>query len=602
MPDSHTARHLLRPAQSSVFQGMAIAVCVLLSLAMIANTQLGGEAMWFWYTTLFHQGHRLYSDMHTPLQPLFVLETDAWMRMFGVKSVVMEIPSLLHATALAGGMYLLLRESRWPDWQKALVLAGAFVTTVVGNSYRFDDYHVVAENLILYSLLLLLLLARAGTEPLAVWLTVGLGLLTGMTVTTRLTDGAALLVSVGLSLLIVARRWKLLLAGLYVVVAAVTVVVIVRLTGDTLAAWVSSTIIKAAGSKGGTGSIFAAPFLFFRNALTLARTAGKGIAAWFVAAVAVSAILWRLQKMRAGALVAVQLGLAALTWLLVSAGSKRQLLTGTFPAEMTLLLTLVTYGLAPVVAVRYLVSKRRGEGGTWDAREILVALPLAEWASYSAGAAGEPHTGYYEPVALLLLLVPVVQPFRRLGAWANASFVTLLALLAFTGITSKVLLPYSWQNYDSSAMFRHRQWFRHPVYGPLYIDDDLLRFSTGVCGDMRGAQAPLELLSLPYPYPNYFCAAPPWHEYVQTFFDTSTRATINHLMSELRTAPPQWIVYQRQIGILSGAERLYNHGQPLAQRDLDSLILEKIASGQWTLVDKREYLVGDGWYVIRTRP
>jgi hypothetical protein len=77
------------------------------------------------------------------------------------------------------------------------------------------------------------------------------------------------------------------------------------------------------------------------------------------------------------------------------------------------------------------------------------------------------------------------------------------------------------------------------------------------------------------------------------------------MMNELNTAPPQWIVYQRQLFIMRGAERLYNHGQRLAQRDLDDMIMQKIATGQWTLVDKKDYLQdpeGGGWYIIRTYP
>jgi hypothetical protein len=64
---------------------------------------------------------------------------------------------------------------------------------------------------------------------------------------------------------------------------------------------------------------------------------------------------------------------------------------------------------------------------------------------------------------------------------------------------------------------------------------------------------------------------------------------------------------------MNGQERLYNHGQRLAQRDMDDMIMRKIATGQWQLVDKSNYLVaamvdeknyqeGDGWLIIRTRP
>ena len=59
-------------------------------------------------------------------------------------------------------------------------------------------------------------------------------------------------------------------------------------------------------------------------------------------------------------------------------------------------------------------------------------------------------------------------------------------------------------------------------------------------------------------------------------------------------------MYQRQLDILRGQEWLYNHNQPLAQRDLDEMILRKLTTGEWVLVEKRNYLVGDGWFIINT--
>jgi hypothetical protein len=89
---------------------------------------------------------------------------------------------------------------------------------------------------------------------------------------------------------------------------------------------------------------------------------------------------------------------------------------------------------------------------------------------------------------------------------------------------------------------------------------------------------------------------------VQTFFDISARPTIEKLIGELETNPPQWIVYQRQLGNLTYQERVFGHGQPLPQRNLDSLIMQRIATGQWQLVDWKPSQVGEGWYIIRTRP
>jgi hypothetical protein len=69
-----------------------------------------------------------------------------------------------------------------------------------------------------------------------------------------------------------------------------------------------------------------------------------------------------------------------------------------------------------------------------------------------------------------------------------------------------------------------------------------------------------------------------------------------------RTNPPQWVAYQRQLGSLAVHEQAYNHGQPLPQRDLDDLIMQRIATGQWQLVDWKPSQAGEGWYIIRTRP
>jgi hypothetical protein len=207
----------------------------------------------------------------------------------------------------------------------------------------------------------------------------------------------------------------------------------------------------------------------------------------------------------------------------------------------------------------------------------------------------------------------VIQPFRRQAGWANASLVTIMALLGATAVTGKIHNPYSWLTFHSNPMFENRRWYRHPIYGSMYIDSDLLHFVEPVCREIEQEKSRPELLSMPYSYLNYFCDTPPWHGYVQTFFDTSTRSTITHLMSELETAPPQWIVYQRQMKIMSGQEEVLHHGQSLAQRDMDDMIMRKIATGQWQLVDKSNYLVaamvdeknykeGDGWLIIRTRP
>jgi hypothetical protein len=598
-------------SRGGIYQILAVLFCVGFGAAMVVNTQLSGEGVWFWYTNAFRNGAKLYSDLHLAMQPLYILESLAWMKLFGIRCIVTEIPSLLHVLIYAVGIFLVLRESDWPDWQKAIVLASAFVLSVAGHNYRLDDYHVVAECLILYSLVMLLMLARTDGGPRQLALSAVLGLLSGLTITSRVTDGVALLVASGMCMVLLARRRKLILVGLFAVVAALTVILIVKLTGDTFSDYVSSTVIKAAGSKGGTGSIFAAPFLLLRNALQLLRTGRKWLFLFMVALVALGALVQRRWKLRIGQIFLLQLAIAVAVFGLSSHSLHEELLTGLLIAEVVLCSVVLTCLLNVIVATRLAQSfvERRWDG--WDARETLVLLPLCIWASNSAGAAGEPLTQYYAPVAMLMLLGPVLQPFRRQASWVNASFLVIMTLVGLSAVTSKVLNPYSWNDVRTYPMFVNRVWFDHPVYGPMYIDRDDLKFNQSICNAVGAAGSGQELLSLPYPYPNYFCAIPPWHGYIQTYFDTSKRATIEQLMNELKTAPPRWIVYQRQLHIMSGAERLYNHGQPLAQRDLDKMLMENIGNGRWQLIGKRdypqvldkdEYVPGDGWYVVRTWP
>jgi hypothetical protein len=136
----------------------------------------------------------------------------------------------------------------------------------------------------------------------------------------------------------------------------------------------------------------------------------------------------------------------------------------------------------------------------------------------------------------------------------------------------------------------------------MYIKTDQLEFATSICNEIGQGGAKPELLSLPLSYLNYFCDTPPWHGYVQTFYDTSARSAVEQMVDELRTNPPQWIVYHRQLVNLAVHEQAYNHGQPLAQHDLDDLIMQRMAAGQWQLVDWKPSQVGEGWYIIRTRP
>jgi hypothetical protein len=611
MRGNRIIRYLRSALDGTVYQSLAILFCVLFGVAMIVNTQLGGEAEWFWYANLLHGGARLYADLHLPLQPLFVLETDAWIQLFGIRCFATEVPSVIHVLAFCLGIFLILRESDWPDLRKAIVLASAFLICIECSAYRFDDYHITADTFIFYSLALLLMIARTDAARRQFGLAVGLGILSGLTITTRLNDGTALLVAAGVCLLVLARRRKFALVSLFLVAGALTVVLVVKLTGDSFSDYVSNSVIKAASAKGGTGSIVTAPFRLFRNALEMFH-GRRWIFLWVVAMVATAALIQRYWKNGTKYIIVVQLGMAGAAFALSSHYRREQLISGAFISFLAVFLIVVNYLLLPLVAARFLMSGTGDRRPDWDSREILILLPLAELASASASTAATTDGFLFSQVAMLLLLVPVIQPFRKEAAWVNASVVTVMALMGLSAMTGKIQNPYSWMNYRSNPMFVNRRWYQHPVYGPMYIDRDLVQFVEPICREIGQGNSKPELLSMPFSYPNYFCNTPPWHGYVQTFFDTSTRSTIIHLMGELENAPPQWIVYQRQLKVMSGQEEVLHHGQSLAHRDLDTMIMQQIITGRWQVVDRsnynylladgKDYQEGDGWLIIRTRP
>jgi hypothetical protein len=422
-----------------------------------------------------------------------------------------------------------------------------------------------------------------------------------LTATSRLNDGTALLAATSISLLVLARKRKLLVTGLFVAVSLLILLAVVVCTGDSFYAYVTNTLTRAVGSKGGAGNMLMAPFHLFINAERM-RHGIKWLVGAVVVLAAVGGLIQRFLKNSVFATLVSQVVIAPAAFAFALHREQQNLPENAFMDLAICAIVVTTYVLSAVVLVRLVVWVFSSGRPAWDACQILILFPMAQMASVSASSVGEPRSGYYAPMALFLLLVPVLQPHRKQVAWANATLLTVLIWASVVGVVFKERVPYFWDNIRGRPLFVDRQWYRHPVYGPMYIQTDLLRFSTSLCADMGGMESHPELLSLPFPYPNYFCDSPPWHGYVQTFIDITARSTMHKLMAELQAAPPQWIVYQRQMGSLFVLERSFNHGRPSPQRDLDALIMQRIRTGQWKVIDFKPSQYGDGWYVIRTRP
>lgn len=585
-------------------QRLAAASCFLFGLVVIANTHSAADGEWYWYAWLLQQGKRLYADMHLPLQPLFVLETEFFLALFGKGWLVSRIAAVLHLLAFCFGILLLARHSAWKDHQKAIVIACVFFVSIHFEAYRFDDYHVLADCFVLYSLLLLVLMLEKGSGiQRNVYLAAGLGILSGLSLITRLNDGAALIAGVAVVILCVVPGRKQASIAAYSVAAALTVVVFVLLSGDSLHDYALNSIFKAAGAKGGAANVLTFPFLLPANAARFLIAEWWPLRLFFdVLVVALSSVFLLRPFSRANlSCSAAKATLGILTLGIALWLEFPRIVRGDLIVALSAIWVLVAYGLGLAAVVRLFRSGfMHGQADGWDPREILLLVPLGMLASGSMSTGGH-HFGLYAPVGTLILLLPIASPISLHQEWRRSAFLAVAALMALSGLSYRSLNPHSWLSYRCPPVFLDRQVFNHPNYGPMIIDNQLLHFIEPVCERIKRGPRQPELLSLPFPYANYFCAIPPWHGYVQTFFDTSTEDTISSLMEELQTAPPMWVLYQRQVDNLSLHEKVFKGGRRLPHRDLDELIMRKIDQGAWLVADRSQYLEGNDWILLRTR-
>ena len=603
-PQSITKSRKLGPAKMS-WQSLAFVCCVLFSLCLTFQVMGAGDGVWFWYSSMFLEGKRLYADLHLVQQPLIVLETAVVMKLFGKGWLVFRIPAVFHVLAFCTALLILAGKSALSDGRKALLFACAFSVSISFNGDRFDDYHIFCDCFVLYAIITFLSLQTATRTRSRVALLAATGVLCGLALTTRLNDGAALLVGVFLAILFSVPNRKVISLLTIALATIATVLLVVLLTGDSLHDYLRYAVFKAASSKGGVSHVLTDPlrvpglalgWLIFRANLPVFAEAVGASLAW--------AFLLRPKAERSN-WYRIVLGLAIVLTVLF--------LPQTVPLFVgTSLLT----GLAAVVAIFIFPaglwilarSLRRslgfGQEPSFSDREIILLIPIGQFASGSMSTGGF-FISIWEPLAVILVLLPLCAHIRVQKQWIRDFAFALVALLMLTTTTRRIIDPYSWHSYQEHPLFTGRTLFQHPVYGPMIIDRDLLQFIQPVCKDVTQDDSRPELLSLPFPFSNYFCAIPPWDGYVQTFYDTSSRQTIEELISQLKAAPPKWIFYQKQVHSLRWHEILYNNGEPLAQRDLGQFIEQKIARNQWHVVYTSDY--GNHpdwdthWMLIRTQ-
>ncbi len=595
----------LTPAhRGRLYTTCAACFCLLFGLAYIANIHPIGDGLWYWYATLVRGGAKLYTDLHFNLQPFYVLATAAGQVVFGSGWIASKVVPALQLLLYVLMLFFVVRRIPWRDWERAVLLLAVFGIMIATPFFRFDDYHITTNLFEMASIVLLLRLQeRRSSVAVCMVTAVLLGLLGGLSTANRLNDGAALIVANALALVFsVSHRRRLALPALALSLASAAAGLFgtVRLTGDGVHAWARESIFRAAQIKGGTHHIALIPLRLPFKVLHLAHF-WPNDAAGIYCAIVVIGVLLPLPAMVAS----TDARRRRATWLIVAF-----VLLATYPVIVwyCLLGGFITpicdiaivplYGLNIWILCRMILVARGAGPLPWDRRETLLLIPFLQLLA-AAATAGISMPMATPPLATSLLLLPLALPVRIPQGWPRQALVTALCFFAVVAYPPKWVHPYFWHKYDAGPMFEGRVIYRHPTLGPMLIERDQLNVIKPMCDKIQQSTPGGDLLSLPYPYPNYFCGLPPWHGYVQTWFDTSTRQTIQHLDAELETAPPKWIVYQRLLSTMDIHEAVFTNGQKLPQRELDALIVRKVATGQWHVMVYK-VLNGSEWFLLQT--
>ena len=586
---------------------MMFLFCILFGLALIANVQATNDSQWFWYASSLRNGKRLYSDLHLALQPFFVLETAWFMSLLGKGWIVSRIPAVLHLIAYALGLRLISRYADWPDRQMAIIMGSAFFISICAGLERLDDYHIATDCFQIYSIVLLLVLQKAKTTGRTLYVSAALGILSGFTFTTRVNDGAALMLAVAIAISCMAPSKRLAAVGLFCISAASTVLLVVQSTGDSMHAYLLNSIFRAVGSKGGAAGVLSSPIRLPWNTLRFLHDKQVDEVILYCMGIVLIWTFLILPSARTGFAKEWQKAVIGLILIFLPVHHfTGALLDARFISDISAITVYILYGFGIVAFVRYLRWTLNGEREfAWNRREILLLVPLGQLMSSSMSSGGF-HYLLYGPPAILMLLTPIASPIPLRSSSAKSIFMAVAMVMLCYSLVYKIRVPYSWHSYVAEPMFTDRQWYWHPLYGPMVIQTDMLHFIEPVCKQVGMKDPDQELLSMPYGYANYFCGIPPWHDYVQTYFDTTTQQTMDKLLQELREKPPRWILYERGLKSLTIHEDIYNQGRPLPHRYLDQLIEQRLAQGTWRAVYTSSYGNtrdwDDEWILIRTQP
>ncbi|MEO6359640.1 MAG: hypothetical protein ABIO43_03575 [Sphingomicrobium sp.] len=582
-----------RFAHKAVFA--APLLCLLFGLGLLIFVVGPGDGTWVLYGREMRSGLRIYSDLNLNQQPMFPLISFISLIILPDGILAQKIAFALLILVHVGLLFKISCRVASGLIERTILTLSAYFVSIHFEAFRYEDYHALAQCLVLASFNLSLRHLDENIGPYRY--ATAQGVLFGLTFLTRVNEGIAIAGAV--SIVALAKtgwsRKLIQMCGSAALSATIVFVAILTAVGESPATWFQQTLAEAASAKGGA-SLWTYPALALWNAcryLAGAQIQGHHVPLLLFCIATHLVVFLRRNLPR------------ALQWaVVVAAGvSLFQLITSLYrdpaiPLTASALLWCTVYFVTSFIRARLWPAVV--EGTKLEGSHVLTAYPLLLFAMGSLSTGGYIYGLYFA----LTLTIYVVALFFREAPSSNTRqrlrvlFYIVMLLTALNAFEYRRRNSFSWLDYRSGPLFQNYVFVEGSGRGPHMLPKEVDGLIRPICKHVGDGKT---LLSLPYSFPNYYCKLPLWHGVVQTFFDTSTRSQIDRIKDGLLQDPPDFILYQRQLAVMQMHERIYNHGRPLPHRKLDQLIMEKVRSGEWKIIQVSTAFSPSQWFLIKTK-
>lgn len=572
--------------QSRQWDKYASSLCMFFGLLLLLFLIGPGDGLWQLYANEILNGKRLYSDLLFNQQPLFPI----------LYSIIISLTSLwlfekiflfLIVFFYVYYIYRICKISPIKEaGLRAIIILSCFFIMIYSPIYRFDDYTPFTHLCILMSMYYSIQYINKDINVIKYG--VISAVIFSVCFFTRMVEGCVIFFSVFFIILYINKFNKyfifVLIFGMCIFLLFLFAIVL--FLNEDMFTYIYRTIFSAASIKGADSGFYPAKMIQESFLWICIRKWYY----WVYIGIGVGLVI-------RGAII-YQKKCAYVRWFYIYIISIYTFLCIKWVWKDPIA-TITVFTIFSVVSIAVItILKSVENGGFLKNKFVLLGLYSFFWYFFTAFASAGMFSLQYQGVAFFIfaLLFFNVKFSCGLNDFFKKIVYVFLVCISIYCMVGRFLNPYEWHHYKNPPIFTGYK-VVSDKHGTYLISKDLYNLVEPARLAIKGDS----LLSIPFPFLNFYTGIPQYKGYVQSFFDLASNEQIERMIYDLQNDPPVYIFYQRQLDNLGGHEVMFNHSKPLAQRKLDEIIMEKIIHGQWRVIYASNEYSPSTWYLIKTQ-